>query len=224
VVDEGPQPAKVTTRRRRRDGELTWRRVLDAAIDSILENGYYHTSSNEIARRAGVTWGAIQHQFGTREGLLLEILNDRWDRLQERMATADVVGQTLEIRLRGVLEVLASHYEQPEHLVQLQILLDLTQNPNTSSETRRAVELHGERLLKAWHPLFARALGEAADEADLVRYAFSTLRGYLQGSLIASSIADLADDTIERELLVRGVAAAITAEAARRGVSVNDKP
>jgi AcrR family transcriptional regulator len=224
VVDERPQPARAPTRRRRRDGELTWRRVLDAAIDSILENGYYHTSSNEIARRAGVTWGAIQHQFGTREGLLLEILNDRWDRLQERMATSDVVGETLEIRLRGVLEVLASHYEQPEHLVQLQILLDLTQNPNTSSETRRAVELHGERLLKAWHPLFARALGEAADEADLVRYAFSTLRGYLQGSLIASSIAELADDTIERELLVRGVAAAITSEAARRGVSVNVKP
>jgi AcrR family transcriptional regulator len=197
--------------------------VLDAAIESILENGYYHTSSNEIARRAGVTWGAIQHQFGTREGLLLEILNDRWDRLQERMATGHVEGETLEARLRCVLDVLASHYEQPEHLVQLQILLDLTQNPNTSSETRRAVEQHGERLLEAWHPLFARALGDAADEADLVRYAFGTLRGYLQGRLIASSIADCSEDRVERELLIRGVASAIASEAARRGVSIDGR-
>jgi AcrR family transcriptional regulator len=222
VSDDVPVAAKA--RRRRRDGEQTWRRVLDAATESILENGYYHTSSNEIARRAGVTWGAIQHQFGTREGLLLEILNDRWNRLQERMATGDVTGDTLEERLHCVLDVLASHYGQPEHLVQLQILLDLTQNPNTSSETRQAVELHGERLLKAWQPLFVRALGDAADEADLVRYAFSTLRGYLQGSLIASSIAELSDDKIERELLVRGVAAAIRHEAGQRGVSVTYKP
>jgi hypothetical protein len=105
----------------------------------------------------------------------------------------------------------------------LQILLDLTQNPNTSSETRRAVEQHGGRLLEAWHPLFARALGDAADEADLVRYAFGTLRGYLQGRLIASSIADCSDDRAERELLIRGVASAITSEAARRGVSIDGR-
>ena len=222
MVDEAPKTPR--TRRRRRDGEQTWRRVLDAATESILENGYYHTSSNEIARRAGVTWGAIQHQFGTREGLLLEVLNDRWNRLQDRMATSEVQGDTLEQRLRGVLDVLASHYEQPEHLVQLQILLDLSQNPNTSIETRRAVEMHGERLLKAWQPLFVHALGDAADEVDLVRYAFATLRGYLQGSLISSSITEIADDTSERELLVRGVAAAILAEAERRGVSVSYKP
>ena len=68
------------------------------------------------------------------------------------------------------------------------------------------------------------ALGDAADEADLVRYAFSTLRGYLQGRLISSSIAEIADDTRERELLIRGVAAAIRAEAERRGVSVAYRP
>lgn len=213
-------PKPVEVRRRRRDGELTWRRVIDAAIESILENGYYHTSSNEIARRAGVTWGAIQHQFGTREGLLLEVLNDRWDRFQQCMATALVTGETLEQRLHSVLDVLALHYEQPEHLVQLQILLDLTQNPNTSTETRHAVAQHGERLTKAWQPLFVRALGDAAEEADLVIYAFSTLRGYLGGNIIASSISEQQDDAVPRDLLVRGVAAAITDEAARRGITI----
>lgn len=217
-----PDPVSntVATRRRRRDGELTWRRVIDAAIESILENGYYHTSSNEIARRAGVTWGAIQHQFATREGLLLEVLNDRWNRFQETMAAADVTGETLEERLHSVLDVLALHYEQPEHLVLLQILLDLTQNPTTSAETRQAVALHGERLMKAWQPLFVQALGDAAGESDLVRYAFSTLRGYLAANIVASSIHETTDDNVERDLLVRGVAASITAEAARRGVAI----
>jgi AcrR family transcriptional regulator len=70
-----------TVRRRRSDGEVTRRKVLDAAIETILEVGYYQASSNAIARRAGVTWGALQHQFGTREALLLEVLNERWGRL-----------------------------------------------------------------------------------------------------------------------------------------------
>jgi AcrR family transcriptional regulator len=210
-----------TTRRRRSDGEITRQRVLDAAIATILERGYYHASSNEIARRAGVTWGALQHQFGTREALLLDVLNDRWGRLHDEMATAEITGDTLEDRLRAVLDVLATHYAQPEHLVQLQILLDLTHNPGTSEEARRAVAAHGRALNEAWQPLFVQALGPAARFTSLVAYAFLTLRGYLTGQLIASSIADTANDARQRDLLVRGVAAAIRQDSAARGVEVD---
>jgi AcrR family transcriptional regulator len=207
-----------TTRRRRSDGEVTRQRVLDAAVATVLERGYYHASTNEIARRAGVTWGALQHLFGTREALLLELLNDRWGRLHEEMATAEITGDTLEDRLRAVLDVLSTHYAQPEHLVQLQILLDLTHNPGTSQEARRAVAEHGRALNEAWQPLFVQALGPAARFTSLVAYAFLTLRGYLTGQLIASSIADTASDARQRDLLVRGVAAAIREDAAARGV------
>jgi AcrR family transcriptional regulator len=200
---------------------MTRRRVLDAAIDSILQNGYYQTSSNEIARRAGVTWGALQHQFGTRETLLLEVVNDRWRQLQEGVANAEIRGDTLEERLHAVLNVLADHYGSPEHLAHIQILLDLTHNPNTSAETREAVAEHGRQLSRAWQPLFSRALGDAAGEEDLVRYAFITLRGYLLGGLIARSIAETRSDRLPRELLVRGVAATVRSEASARGISLD---
>jgi AcrR family transcriptional regulator len=208
-------------RRRRSDGEVTRRRVLDAAIESILENGYYQTSSNEIARRAGVTWGALQHQFGTREALLLDVVNDRWVRLQEAVAGAEVEGDTLEERLHAVLKLLSDHYGIPEHLAHIQILLDLTHNPNTSAATRDAVAEHGRQLTLAWRPLFNRVLGDAAGEEDLVRYAFTTLRGYVQGGLIARSIAETRSDRIPRDLLVRGVAAAVRSEAAARGIALD---
>jgi len=201
---------------RRPDGEQTWQRVLDAAVACILEQGYYRASSNAIARRAGVTWGVIQHQFGTREGLLLAVLNDRWATMEHRMATAQILGDTLEERLTCLLDVLAAHYGQPGHLVQLQILLDLSHNPSTSEETRRAVAAHGVALTSGWQPLFDSAMGEAANDPNLVRYAFSTLRGYLTGGLIAAHIADTADDSIQRRLLVEGVAAAVRGEAGRR--------
>ena len=49
-------------------------RILEAALDCILERGFYRASSNEIARRSGMTWGAIQYYFGTRERLMLAAL------------------------------------------------------------------------------------------------------------------------------------------------------
>jgi hypothetical protein len=126
----------------------------------------------------------------------------------------------LQVRLTRVFEVLAEHYGAPDHLVQLQILLDLSHNPKTSAETRRAVAAHGEKLTRAWVPLFEGALGDAARDTDLVRYAFLTLRGYLQGGIISAHIADMTDDTVPRRLLIEGVAAAIEAEARSQGIEI----
>jgi len=195
--------------------------VLDAAVASILEKGYYRTSSNEIARRAGVTWGTLQHQFGSRELLLLEVVNDRWAELQHEMATAEVQGTTLEERLHSVLAVLARHYGDPANLASLQILLDLSRDPEVSQATKAAVALHGERLTRDWQPLFAQALGDAARDDLLVRYAFVTLRGYLTGNLIAASIAETAADHELRELLIDGVACAIRMRARAQGFVVS---
>lgn len=195
--------------------------MIDAAIATIRDVGYYEASSNAIARRAGVTWGVIQHQFGTREALLLEVLADVNERLHATVASADVGGGTLEERLDAVVEVLALHYGHPEHLVVLQIGLDLGHKPDTSVATRRAVRRHGEQLGRAWQPLWRDALGPLADDPELVGYAFSTLRGYLVAKLVAREFGRDRPDVTERRLLVEGVAAALRTEAMRRGLPLD---
>jgi len=91
----------------------------------------------------------------------------------------------------------------------MQIPLDLGAAPQTSEATRAAMALHGAELRRAWKPLFEQALGDAAEDFDLVVYAFSTLRGYLQGNLIARRIGRRRPARGERDLVVRGVASAI---------------
>jgi AcrR family transcriptional regulator len=196
-------------RQRRSDGDTTRARVIESAVECILEAGYYQTSTNDIAKRSGVTWGALQYQFGTREGLLLEVLNSRWHVLQNEVASAQITGNTLEQRLESVLEVLSSHYARPAQLAQLQILLDLSHDPRTSEAARNAVAIHGQELSRVWHSLFAQALGEAAAHEEIMRYAFLVTRGYLTSQLIASSISTTPDDTVVRRLLINGIACAI---------------
>ncbi|MCU1463672.1 MAG: regulatory protein TetR [Acidimicrobiales bacterium] len=196
--------------------------MLDAVVSCILENGYYEASSNAIARHAGVTWGAIQHQFGTRQGLLLAVLEDRWHRLTERIEATVVSGDTLEKRLECVMTALEGHYGDPELLVLQQIMLDLVQSPMTSDVTRRAVVAHGRELARVWQPLFTNALGEAATDQVLVRYAFLTIRGYLSANTMAGRLVPQRPDSTIRALLLRGIACAIRDRAAESGLEIGD--
>lgn len=191
--------------RRRRRGEATRRRVLDAVVRTVAEVGYYKASSNEIARQAGVTWGAIQHLFGSREEMMLEVVRDLRARFERQLGEARIEGSTLEERLCGVLAVLGEHYEDPAYLVQLQILLDLSVNPGMSARDRDAIRrtLVPETNAAA-QALFAQALGPAANEADLVAYTFATLQSYLAAQPIARIAAELPDTARTRSLLVRG--------------------
>jgi AcrR family transcriptional regulator len=208
------------SRGRRSDGELTRSRVLDAAVQCILEQGYYQASSNAIARRAGVTWGTIQHQFGSREGLLLDLLKERWHLFQDDLRAATVTGVTLEQRLSSVLDVLERWYGAPEYLVHVQIFLDLSSDPATSEATREAVIAHGKELTRAWAPLFAQAMGEAGSDRELVEYAFLTLRGFLTANNLSAKYTAAGSDRRYRDLLVRGVAGAIRERAEDLGLSV----
>ncbi|MBW2313227.1 MAG: TetR family transcriptional regulator [Deltaproteobacteria bacterium] len=42
-------------------------RILAAVIDSIADVGLQRSTAAEIACRAGVTWGAVQHHVGDKE-------------------------------------------------------------------------------------------------------------------------------------------------------------
>jgi AcrR family transcriptional regulator len=100
-------------------------------VETIAEIGYYKASSNEIARRAGVTWGAIHHLFGSREQLMFEVFADLGDQNQRYFAAARIEGATLEERLCAVLDVIAGHYEEPSrYLVEVQIMLDFSSKPH----------------------------------------------------------------------------------------------
>ena len=203
--------------------------VLVKGRDALMDSRGYYTVPDgadwyEIARRAGVTWGTIQHQFGTREGLLLDVVSDGWVQLERAFEEANIEGTTLEVRLASVMDLLSDHYGTAPFLAHLQILFDLIQNPTTSEATRKAALDHGKTLSRAWQPLFARALGEAAQEKDLVVYAFKTLRGYLMGDLIASRISSstVRQQRAEAAMVVQGVAAVVRTEAGRRGIDVDN--
>jgi AcrR family transcriptional regulator len=132
------------------DGGQSRQRLLAAAVACILEKGYYRASSNEIARRAGVTWGVIQYHFGTRERLMLAVFKDASQRLIDHSRAAVITGETLREQLSSYFDHLMAFYGRPEYLAYLEINLNLARDPDTSAETMAGLRELRDEFMRYW--------------------------------------------------------------------------
>jgi AcrR family transcriptional regulator len=151
--------------------------IIDAAIASILEVGFYRSSTNEIARRANVSWGALQYHFGTREALWVAVLKELDRRFVEHIEQAEIEGDTTEERVTSLYNVLARHYDSPTFLVRLQIVLNLQHDPDTSAQVTQEL---GDQALLAQKPLMRlmrEAIGRKATRSE-TEALFHAVRGF----------------------------------------------
>jgi AcrR family transcriptional regulator len=137
-------------------GADTRAKVMQATIDCILEDGFYRASSNRIAKRSGVTWGVIQHHFGSREALLAAVYGEGMAELARILESAHVEGATLEERLGSFADILWSFYRQPSYVAHEQLALNMRRDPDLDEATR-AMVLRQEGVV-------GRRLGELADD------------------------------------------------------------
>jgi AcrR family transcriptional regulator len=165
-------------------------RVIKAATECIIELGFYRGSStNEIARRAGVTWGVIQWYFGNREGLMLAVLEEGASHMVATVEGAHIDGATVAERMSQLIEVLSAHYARPDYLASLQVLLNMDHDPSTSAEVRKTMLQTAERSHSHVRRLLREALGPAASKPDLATTIFVIIRGFAFSQQLLDSMA-----------------------------------
>jgi AcrR family transcriptional regulator len=120
--------------------------VIEAAIDTILEEGFYRASSNRIVERAGVSWGVIQHHFGTREALLIAAFEAGMRELLTTLEAATIEGDTFDERLESFVDVIWSFYRQPKFVAYEELTLNLTHDPNMDADTVAMVADYNARI------------------------------------------------------------------------------
>ena len=100
---------------------LTRRRLLDAAVGSLAEAGWAATTVAMVAGRAGVSRGAAQHYFPTRESLFEAVIDHISEqRLAELRQAADRLPAGPG-RTQAVLETIVSMYTGPLFRAALQV-------------------------------------------------------------------------------------------------------
>ena len=180
-------------------------RVLESAVACIDELGIARASSNEIARRAGMTWGAIQHHFGSREDLLLSVIESNFSELESNVRNAAVVGGTTLERVQALADLLWDYCSDIRFRVSIEILLDLRRDPAGSELVAQRLSDANESMGAMWDEICVKALDLPSDPT-IARILFGAARGF---ALTRHMNAWRSSFTQERALLVQLLAGAI---------------
>ncbi|MEM9177478.1 MAG: TetR/AcrR family transcriptional regulator [Myxococcota bacterium] len=89
-----------------RDAQEVRDRLLDAAVEIAVEQGFERTGLREIARRAEVSPGMISYYFGDRQGLYQAMFERVFSRIQEKVEAAlDAPDRTTEDRVADLIRI-----------------------------------------------------------------------------------------------------------------------
>jgi TetR/AcrR family transcriptional regulator, regulator of cefoperazone and chloramphenicol sensitivity len=193
-------------------------RLIDAATACILEQGFYRASSNAIAERAGVSWGVIQYHFGSREALMLAVLQEGTRRLNETLMTAEITGSTVTERVAQYADMLARYYGSPEYLAYSQVLINLAHDPRTSEQTRATMVSITESATPEMDRLLRKVLAGTGIRRAAVRTTlFHSLRGLALSHVMLGTLPERSNGTRQfaeqRRILAEALALFIEAQA-----------
>ncbi|HJQ03697.1 MAG TPA: TetR/AcrR family transcriptional regulator [Jatrophihabitans sp.] len=108
---------------------LTRRRLLDAAVESLAEAGWTATSVAMVAARAGVSRGAAQHHFRTRESLFEAAVDHIGQQRLAELKQAAVELPDGPARTEAVLTALVATYTGPLFRAALQVWTAASSEP-----------------------------------------------------------------------------------------------
>ena len=81
-------------------------RLLDATIETILEDGWVGTSTSKICERAGVTRGAQTHHFPSKSDLLMAAAHENSERYKQQIMEVGDTSESAPIQMQILLEKL----------------------------------------------------------------------------------------------------------------------
>ncbi|HET9860758.1 MAG TPA: TetR/AcrR family transcriptional regulator [Nocardioidaceae bacterium] len=117
-----PAPAPAAARVPQEERTRAMRqRLLEAAVECLVERGWSGTSTTLVSKRAGVSRGAQLHHFPTKNDLVLAAVAHVTE-----VRGADLAAAARELpsgrrRTRAVLEMLADHFTSPVFTAALEL-------------------------------------------------------------------------------------------------------
>lgn len=95
----------------------TWRAIVDAATELLVEVGYHNLTTNKIADAADISVGSVYQYFPNKEAVVLSVVQDFLDRQYEILSTGldEVRDEDLSVAVRHLVEnMIEAKRDQPE--------------------------------------------------------------------------------------------------------------
>jgi AcrR family transcriptional regulator len=92
-------------------GDATKELILEAARESLRERGYSGTSIRAVAERAGVQLSLVHYHFGSKQGVLVAVLEHENEKLLERQHALFAGPEPLSVKWRAACRFLEDDLE-----------------------------------------------------------------------------------------------------------------
>jgi AcrR family transcriptional regulator len=168
--------------------EATRRRILDAAVASLIRQGTAATTTVAVQERAGVSRGALLHHFPTHAELLAATIDELVRRNEAAVHNA----------LAGLLEnldpvdratrVLADAFSQPAYLAELELWAVARTDPQLRAALRAAERRVRRDFDRVVNDLFA-PLRDRAAYSTVVMLSSEFVRGFALAGVLRNDPA-----------------------------------
>lgn len=108
-------------RRAERDGAATRQKLLDAAVECLIERGVAGTTTLAVQRRAGASRGALLHHFPTHADLLAASVAELVKRNEAAVSASRAGSGQPNDPIRMAVHALAFAGRQPSYLAELEL-------------------------------------------------------------------------------------------------------
>jgi AcrR family transcriptional regulator len=188
-----------------RRGRETREHLLETALHCLATGGPESVSANLIARRAELTWGTVQHQFGGVDGMwaaVLEYVADKEGPARIELPESAELGR----RVEAIVDLLWASMDRPAYLAiyHLRLALPRDREELEAGFPRTAAEI--AKWDRAWTTMCEQAFADLP--VDPVR--LSRVRSMLPGALRGLHNEQGLSSYIDVDEARRGLAGAIT--------------
>ena len=157
--------------------EITRKKVIQAAINSIYRDGFHAAHTNRIAEEAGVSWGVLQYHFGDKDGLLQAVIDHIFEDFLQTLAHAEVTGEDLEQRLDQLIGVAWGLFSKKEYRVSVSILRNAGKDKASRINGQKQIRRWAARMSDLWDQLLPPELANTPRSETARHLLFATLRG-----------------------------------------------
>jgi len=110
-----PKPRPRRTQQER--SAATKGKLIEAALQLLRESGFGVLTVTNVAQRAGLTSGAVQHHFPSSRDLLRGLVEAVYPMLQVSIDHAAIDALPLELRVERIIDAYWTTYQHPDYFV-----------------------------------------------------------------------------------------------------------
>ena len=179
VLQGGPaKPRKARRRTQEQRRAETRSALIEATVGLLAEGGYANTTTTRIARRAGVSLGAMQHHFGSKDELLMETFDQLMLELTTQMSMDPGKDEALESRVETIVARLWDVYCSPRYVAVWELFLGTRAEPHLREEAVAQRSRSLRIFADLWWSFFKDDVASEQVVVDVMHTTLAMLRGF----------------------------------------------